>query len=169
MARLHSSHLTLDGTADQGEVTDDIQQLVTGRLVVEIEFHIVQDTTFLDRDFRLLEESGDMVKFFGRDIAVDKHDGVGQVAAFNEVTADKSNIPCLQNELSMWLKKPMGFFTLHFPVPSMLRVSEICVSFVFRSTVAVRIMALPCEVRIQEYLLHRAAEVLAKVWELRSF
>ena len=73
VTRLDGSHLALDGTADQGEVADDIQQLVTGRLVVEIEFHIVQDTAFLDRDFRLLEESGDMVKLFGRDIAVDEH------------------------------------------------------------------------------------------------
>ena len=74
---LHCRHLALDGTSDQSEVTDDIQQLVTSGFIVEIEFHIVQDTAFLDGYFRLLEESGDMIKFFRRHIAVDEHYGVG--------------------------------------------------------------------------------------------
>ena len=89
MAWLYSSHLTLDRTADQGEVADDIEQLVTGGFIVEIQLDIVQDATFFHRYFRFLEESGNMVKLFGRNIAVDEHDSIGQITAFDEVTADE--------------------------------------------------------------------------------
>jgi len=86
------SHFTLDGTTDQRQVANDIQQFVTRGFVVKIQLHIVEDTAFFHCDFRLFEESRDMVKLLCGDIAVDKHDSVGQVTAFDEVTADE----CLQ-------------------------------------------------------------------------
>ena len=89
MSRLHRRHLALDGTSDQSEVADDIQKLVTSRLIVEIKLHIVEDTTLSHSDFRFLEESCDMVKFLGGNIAIDEHDGVGQVATLDEVAADE--------------------------------------------------------------------------------
>ena len=89
MTGLNCRHLALDGTTDQGEVADNVEQLVASGLVLKIEFHIVQDTTFLDRDLRLLEESSDVVELFSRDVSVDEHDSVGQVTALDEVTADE--------------------------------------------------------------------------------
>ena len=87
VSRLDSGHLAQDGTTNQGKVTYDIKQLVTCRLVVEIKLNVVQDTSLLHRDFRFLEESRNVVEFLRRNVFVDKHDGIGQVAAFDEVTA----------------------------------------------------------------------------------
>ena len=89
VTRLHSSHLTLDGTADESKIAVDIQKFVTSGLIVEIELHVVKDATLFHDDFGFLEEGCDVVKFFGRNITVDEHDGIGQVAALDEVTADE--------------------------------------------------------------------------------
>ena len=102
MSRLHCSHLALDGASDQSEVADNIQKLVTGRFVVEIEFHIVQDTAFLNGYLRLLEEGRDVIEFLGGNVAVDEHDGVGQVATLDEVTADKSIACCSSKTLVLY-------------------------------------------------------------------
>ena len=44
MTRLHSRYLALDGTTDKCKITDDIQQFVTGRFIVEIKLNIIQNT-----------------------------------------------------------------------------------------------------------------------------
>ncbi len=61
---------------------------------------------------------------------------------------ERSKRPCLQNELSMWPKNPIGLLTVHSPVPSRFSVNEICVSFVFLSIVAVRIINLLVKCRL---------------------
>ena len=37
----------------------------------------------------------------------------------------RSKSPCLQNERSMWSKKPIGFSTSYLPVPSRFKVNSI--------------------------------------------
>lgn len=53
------------------------------------------------------------------------------------ISPERSKRPCLQNDASKCVKKPMGFFTSYFPLPSRFNVSSICVSRVLRCMVAV--------------------------------
>ena len=76
MAWFVSGHLALNGFPDQGKVADDIQQLMTGRLIVEIQIHVVKDTAFFDFHLGFLEEGRDMIQFLRGDIFVDKNDRV---------------------------------------------------------------------------------------------
>ena len=76
---------TFDGTADKSHVTDDVQQLVAGTLVLPHQWAVLYITYLLGIHMGHLEYIGQLVEFLLAHLAFIDDDGVVQVATLNQV------------------------------------------------------------------------------------
>ena len=81
--------MSLDGLAQQVEVSDQVEQLVAGRLVREPQVNVVQDAVFRHFQVAFVEKCAQLGKDFRRGHLRHKDDGVVQIAAADEVVLDE--------------------------------------------------------------------------------
>ena len=88
MARAVGDYASADAHTDQRQIADHVQQLVARRFVRKAELDVVQ-VTFVDLNVLFVEKFRQPGEFFVRDLVFDDHDGVVQVASFDQVVLDQ--------------------------------------------------------------------------------
>ena len=76
---------TLDGTANEGHVADDVEQLVACTLVLPYQGLVLNVAQLCGITMLHVQHVGQLVELFLRNLALVHDDGVVQVAAFDEI------------------------------------------------------------------------------------
>ena len=84
MAGISGNNLSLYLSAGERQVTDYVQQFVTGRFIVEFQI-TADDTQFTDVEVRLVHHISQFIKLFLRHLTVVNHYCIFQITAFNQI------------------------------------------------------------------------------------
>ena len=85
MTRTRSHDATLDGLADQGHITDDIEQLVARTLIIPLQGLVLDVSQISSVAMLHVQHVGQHVEALLSGLALVDHDGIVQVAALDEV------------------------------------------------------------------------------------
>lgn len=100
MSGAYSHDAALDGTADQGEVADDINDLMASRLIVPDQGLGVDITEFVDVHVRHLHNIADMIDAILRDLLIINNDSIVEVTTLDKVGFDELLDLAYENESS---------------------------------------------------------------------
>ena len=88
MSRAVGYDTTLDTYTDQGQISDQVQQLVARGLVGEPQLYVVE-VPFVDLYVFLVEQLRKTVELFVGDLVFNDYDSVVQIASFDQVVRDQ--------------------------------------------------------------------------------
>jgi hypothetical protein len=89
MTRTSCEDLCFQRSSGKGKIAHDVQQFVTCRFIIVPEFNIIENTFFLDFNFRLVQHLGDVLQFMRFNNPIHNHNGIIQITPFDQVVLIK--------------------------------------------------------------------------------